>query len=130
VPRSCRRAKRCRYSADGAAEELVGEAIAGRRDEAFLVSKVLPHNATRRGTLKACEASLRRLRTDRIDMYLLHWPGDVPLEETVEAFCGLMRDGKIRHWGVSNFDAVDMYELVSLTDQVLYTLTRRGIEML
>jgi diketogulonate reductase-like aldo/keto reductase len=120
---------------DGAAEELVGEAIAGRRDEVFLVSKVLPENATRRGTITACERSLRRLGTDRIDLYLLHWRGRVPLAETLDAFIALMRAGKIRHWGVSNFDVADMEELVGLagggavaTDQVLYNLTRRGIE--
>ncbi|NEX63280.1 aldo/keto reductase [Noviherbaspirillum galbum] len=120
---------------DGNSENLVGEALAGRRDEAFLVSKVLPSNASRRGTVKACEDSLRRLRTDRLDLYLLHWRGNYPLEETLEAFAQLQRDGKIRHWGVSNFDPGDMAELVSLeaggevsTNQVLYNLTRRGIE--
>lgn len=121
--------------ADGAAEELVGEAIAGRRDEVFLVSKVLPDNASRRGTIAACERSLHRLGTDRIDLYLLHWRGRVPLAETLEAFSSLQRDGKIRHWGVSNFDCPDMEELEDLdggskaaTNQVLYNLTRRGIE--
>jgi diketogulonate reductase-like aldo/keto reductase len=120
---------------DGAAEELVGEAIAGRRDEAFLVSKVLPSNASRRGTVAACERSLRHLGTDRIDLYLLHWRSGTPLEETVEAFETLIRDGKIRHWGVSNFDVGDMEELFALsggrearTNQVLYNLSRRGIE--
>jgi diketogulonate reductase-like aldo/keto reductase len=120
---------------DGAAEELVGEAIAGRRDEVFLVSKVLPDNASRRATITACERSLRRLRTDRLDLYLLHWRGRVPLAETLEAFETLARDGKIRHWGVSNFDPDDMRELTALpggavvsTNQVLYNLTRRGIE--
>ncbi|HEV7618492.1 MAG TPA: aldo/keto reductase [Burkholderiaceae bacterium] len=121
--------------ADGAAEQLVGEAIAGRRDEVFLVSKVLPHNATSRGTIAACERSLRRLGTDRLDLYLLHWRGQVPLAETLEAFVALTRTGKIRHWGVSNFDVADMEELertsgggAVATDQVLYNLTRRGIE--
>lgn len=121
--------------ADGAAEQLVGEAIAGRRGEVFLVSKVLPHNATRRGTIAACERSLRRLGTDRLDLYLLHWRGQVPLAETLEAFVTLTRTGKIRHWGVSNFDVADMEELertlgggAVATDQVLYNLTRRGIE--
>jgi diketogulonate reductase-like aldo/keto reductase len=120
---------------DGAAEELVGEAVAGRRDDVFLVSKVLPDNATRQGTIAACERSLRRLRTDRLDLYLLHWRGRVPLAETLEAFAALERAGKIRHWGVSNFDLADMTELIGLaggaavaTDQVLYNLTRRGIE--
>jgi len=119
----------------GASENLVGEAIHGRRDEAFLVSKVLPQNATARGTVSACEASLKRLKTDRIDLYLLHWQGNVPLEETLEGFESLLHTGKIRYWGVSNFDVADMEELVSLaggeavaTDQVLYNLTRRGIE--
>jgi diketogulonate reductase-like aldo/keto reductase len=121
--------------ADGAAEALVGEAIAGRRDELFLVSKVLPENATRPGTVDACEHSLRRLGTDHLDLYLLHWRGNVPLEETLDAFAALVDAGKIRYWGVSNFDVVDMIELWGLdggtkvaTDQVLYNLTRRGIE--
>ncbi len=121
--------------ADGASEELVGEALGGRRDEAFLVSKVLPSNAGRRGTIEACERSLKRLRTDRIDLYLLHWRGGVPLAETIAAFDHLVQAGKIRHWGVSNLDRQDMAELVGLpggsgvaTDQVLYNLTRRGIE--
>jgi len=121
--------------ADGGAEALVGEAIAGRRDELFLVSKVLPENATRPGTVAACEHSLRLLGTDRIDLYLLHWRGNVPLEETLDAFAALVDADKIRYWGVSNFDVVDMIELWGLaggtnvaTDQVLYNLTRRGIE--
>lgn len=121
--------------ADGAAEKLVGEAIGGRRDEVFLVDKVLPSNATRAGTIAACERSLRRLGTDRIDLYLLHWRGRTPLAETLDAFAILQRTGKIRHWGVSNFDAADMADLVALsegsdvaTDQVLYNLSRRGIE--
>jgi len=120
---------------DGAAEELVGEAIAGQRDKVFLVSKVLPQNAGRAAAVAACERSLRRLGTDSIDLYLLHWRGSVPLEETLEAFLRLKRDGKIRRWGVSNFDLEDMKELSALdgagtvaTDQVLYNLTRRGIE--
>lgn len=120
---------------DGAVEELVGEAIAGRRDEVFIVSKVLPQNATRRGTVAACERSLGRLRTDRIDLYLLHWRGGVPLAETLEALVALQRAGKIRHWGVSNFDVDDMRELLALAggagvavNQVLYNLARRGIE--
>jgi diketogulonate reductase-like aldo/keto reductase len=121
--------------ANGGAEELVGDAIAGRRDDVFLVSKVLPQNATRAGTVAACDRTLRRLRTDRIDLYLLHWRTWVPLPQTLEAFDALVRVGKIRHWGVSNFDVEDMEELVQLprgdavaTDQVLYNLSRRGIE--
>lgn len=120
---------------DGAAEELVGEALAGRRDSSFLVTKVYPHNASRAGTIAACERSLRRLATDRIDLYLLHWRGQVPLAETVAAFGELVRAGKIRHWGVSNFDVADMEALYKVlggadcaTNQVLYNLTRRGIE--
>jgi diketogulonate reductase-like aldo/keto reductase len=120
---------------DGAAEELVAEAIAGRRDEVFLVSKVLPANATRHGTIEACERSLKRLQTDRLDMYLLHWRGSLPLEPTIRAFAELREAGKIRHWGVSNFDAVDLAEVVTVaggdaveTDQVLYNLSHRGIE--
>lgn len=119
----------------GAAEELVGETLAGRRDEAFLVTKVLPYNAGRTDTVNACERSLKRLRTDRIDLYLLHWRGAVPLAETLEAFEDLLRAGKIRHWGVSNFDPADLRELAAepggdamATNQVLYNLTRRGIE--
>ncbi|HET9982533.1 MAG TPA: aldo/keto reductase [Longimicrobiales bacterium] len=121
--------------ADGGAEELVGEAIAGRRDEVFLVSKVLPEHATRTATIDACERSLQRLRADRLDLYLLHWRGPTPLAETLEAFERLIADGKIRYWGVSNFDIDDMRELLEVpggaqvaTDQVLYNLTRRGIE--
>lgn len=120
---------------NGAAEELVGEALGGRRSDAFIVSKVLPHHATRRGTVTACENSLRRLGTDYLDMYLLHWPGAVPLDETLEAFDALLRAGKIRYWGVSNFDTPDMEELLALAggnavaaNQVLYNLMRRGIE--
>jgi diketogulonate reductase-like aldo/keto reductase len=120
---------------DGAAEELVGEAIAGRRDEVYLVSKVLPGHASRQGTAASCQASLRRLGTDRLDMYLLHWRGRVPLAETVEAFEALVQAGTIGCWGVSNFDAPDMDELVAVpggarvqTDQVLYNVARRGPE--
>jgi diketogulonate reductase-like aldo/keto reductase len=119
----------------GASERLVGRAIAGRRDDVFLVSKVMPSHATYEGTLAACDASLGRLGTDRLDMYLLHWRGRVPLEETVAAFEELKRSGRIRHWGVSNFDVSDMHELSAIpggrdvgTDQVLYNLARRGIE--
>jgi diketogulonate reductase-like aldo/keto reductase len=122
---------------DGATEELIGHAIADRREEFFLVSKVLPQHATHKGTVQACESSLKRLRTDRIDLYLLHWRGSVPLEDTLEGFSDLMRTGKIRDWGVSNFDVDDMKELdpiarttgrVASTNQVLYNLMRRGIE--
>ena len=120
---------------DGAAERLIGEAIDKRRDEVFLVSKVLPQHASVRGTLAACEASLRRLRTDRIDLYLLHWRGTIPLEQTLQAFGTLLGEGKIRYWGVSNFDVDDLEELVSLrggdavaANQVLYNLGRRGVE--
>jgi diketogulonate reductase-like aldo/keto reductase len=120
---------------NGAAEELVGEAIAGRRDEVFLVSKVLPGNATCSGTVAACERSLRRLRTDQLDLYLLHWRGAIPFAETLQGFDALIRARKIRYWGVSNFDLADMQELWSLpdganavTDQVLYNLARRAIE--
>ena len=120
---------------DGASETLVGEAIAGRRDEVFLVSKVLPGNAGRAATVRACERSLRRLGTDRIDLYLLHWRGGTPLAETVSAFGEIVASGKIRHWGVSNLDMEDMAELEGVpggtgvaTNQVLYNATRRGIE--
>jgi len=120
---------------DGRSEELIAEAIAGRRDEVFLVSKVYPHNASSKGLPEACERSLRRLRTDRIDLYLLHWRGDVPLAETLRAFRRLKDAGKIRHYGVSNLDLGDMQELWGLpgaegvaTNQLLYNLTRRGIE--
>jgi diketogulonate reductase-like aldo/keto reductase len=102
--------------ADGGAEQLVGEAIEGRRDDVFLVSKVLPHHATLRGTIEACERSLQRLQVDEIDLYLLHWRGPVPLENTLEAFETLIGAGKIRHWGVSNFDVADMEELLGLPD--------------
>jgi diketogulonate reductase-like aldo/keto reductase len=120
---------------DGRAEELVGEAIAGRRDAVFLVSKVLPQHATRRDTVAACEKSLKRLKTDRLDLYLLHWRGSVPFAETLDALSALKRAGKIRHYGVSNLDLADMQELVALeggdgvaTNQLLYNLSRRGIE--
>jgi diketogulonate reductase-like aldo/keto reductase len=120
---------------DGEAEDIVGEAIAGRRDGLFLVSKVLPENASRIDTIAACEGSLKRLRTDRIDLYLLHWRGSTPLQHTLDAFIQLQREGKIRHWGVSNFDTDDMEELLALpggdacaTNQVLYNLKRRRIE--
>lgn len=121
--------------ASGGAEEVVREAIAGRRDEVFVVSKVLPSNASRAATIRACEASLKRLGTDRIDLYLLHWRGSVPLRETVEAFETLKASGKIAAWGVSNFDVGDMQELMSLpgggavaANQVLYHLGSRGID--
>jgi diketogulonate reductase-like aldo/keto reductase len=121
--------------ADGGAEEIVGEAIAGRRDEVFLVSKVYPHHASRKGVLAACERSLKRLATDRLDLYLLHWPGRVPLAETVAGFEALRGSGKIRAWGVSNFDRGGMEELLALPDgrhcaanQVQYHLRCRGIE--
>ena len=119
----------------GAAETLTGEAIAGRRDGVFLVSKVLPSNASRKGTIQACEESLSRLGTDRIDLYLLHWRGSWPLAETLDAFQTLVRDGKILRWGVSNFDVDDCDELCALpggdalaVNQVLYNPGRRGIE--
>lgn len=120
---------------EGRAEELVGEAIAGRRSDVFLISKVYPHNATRPGVEAACERSLRRLKTDYLDLYLLHWRGSVPLAETLQGFQHLQKAGKIRAYGVSNFDTADIEEWVALTggdtlgtDQVLYNLSRRGIE--
>lgn len=120
---------------DGRAEQLIAEAIGDRRDEVFLVSKVYPHNALRKAAITACEGSLRRLKTDRIDLYLLHWRGNVPLAETMEAFVALQQSGKIRHYGVSNLDLADMQELWQVaggpavaTDQLLYNLMRRGIE--
>ena len=120
---------------DGGAEKIVGEVIAGRRDEVFVVSKVYPHNASRKSAMIACERSLRRLRTDRLDLYLLHWPGRIPLAETVDAFERMRADGKIVRWGVSNFDLLAMRELDALpagrhcaTNQVLYHLGERGIE--
>jgi diketogulonate reductase-like aldo/keto reductase len=119
----------------GAAEKIVGEAIAGRRDQVFLVSKVLPENASRQGTIDACERSLKRLRTDHLDTYLLHWRGSYPLEDTIAAFERLERDGKIRRWGVSNFDADDLEEAQAIAgegrmacNQVLYYLQERAIE--
>jgi diketogulonate reductase-like aldo/keto reductase len=119
---------------DGESETLICEAIAGRRDEVFLVSKAYPQNASLARLPRSCEASLERLGTDRIDLYLLHWRGNVPLAETVEAMQRLQRAGKIRHWGVSNLDTDGMEELVDaggstcVTDQILYNLTRRGPE--
>ena len=119
----------------GKAEEIVGEAIAGRHDEVFLVSKVMPQNASRAGTIAACEKSLKRLKTDRLDCYLLHWRGRHPLAETFGAFEELKRAGKIRAWGVSNFDAADLAEAAAIAgaaniacNQVLYHLEERGIE--
>ncbi|TCV99953.1 aldo/keto reductase [Biostraticola tofi] len=121
--------------ADGGAEAVVGKAIAQRRDEVFLVSKVYPQNAGGKQAVTACENSLRRLQTDHIDLYLLHWRGSIPLEQTVEAMQQLQLAGKIKRWGVSNLDISDMEELVSfdagrqcMTDQVLYHLASRGIE--
>jgi diketogulonate reductase-like aldo/keto reductase len=120
---------------EGGAEEVTGEAMAGRRDAIYLVSKVYPHNASAQGTIAACERSLKRLKTDRLDLYLLHWRGGTPLAETVGAFERLVKDGKIRAWGVSNFDINDMAELRGvaggqncLSNQVLYHLGSRGIE--
>jgi len=119
---------------DGAAEMLIGEALGPVRDELFLVSKAYPQNASRKRLPLACEASLRRLGTDRLDLYLLHWRGSVPLGETVEAMEALKAAGKIRHWGVSNLDTDDMEDLLAAggdacsTDQILYNLTRRGPE--
>jgi diketogulonate reductase-like aldo/keto reductase len=121
--------------AEGGAEEVVGEALAGRREQAFVVSKVYPHNASRLGVAVACERSLKRLKTDRIDLYLLHWRGQHPLAETVAGFEALQRAGKIRYWGVSNLDLDDMRELAAVpggdvcaANQLLYNLSRRGIE--
>ncbi|MGH8385095.1 MAG: aldo/keto reductase [Pseudomonas sp.] len=117
--------------AEGGAEQVVGEAISGQRDKVFLVSKVYPHNASHKGVPLACERSLRRLKTDHIDLYLLHWRGQYPLEETVEAFERLRESGKIGRWGVSNFDVDDLQELAAptcATNQVLYNLEERGIE--
>jgi diketogulonate reductase-like aldo/keto reductase len=121
--------------ADGGAEEVVAAAIAGRREQVFVVSKVYPHNASRRGAVAACKRSLKRLGTDRLDLYLLHWRGNIPLAETVDAFESLRREGCIRAWGVSNFDRADMEELFALPDgarcaanQVMYHLGCRGVE--
>ena len=120
---------------EGLSESLIGEALAGRRNDAFLVSKVYPHNASRKGAIAACERSLRRLGTDHLDLYLLHWRGDVPFEDTIEAFQALQAAGKIRHFGVSNLDLADMEEFCDVpggdavaVNQLLYNLTRRGIE--
>ncbi|TBN08061.1 aldo/keto reductase [Agrobacterium cavarae] len=121
--------------ADGRSEEIVGKAIADLRDEVFLVSKVYPFNASATGTIEACERSLKRLGVDHLDLYLLHWRGSHPLEETVAAFEKLKQSGKIRDWGVSNFDTDDMEELFEVengrncaVNQVLYNLSRRGVE--
>jgi diketogulonate reductase-like aldo/keto reductase len=121
--------------ADGGAEEVVGEAISGRRDDVFLVSKVYPWNAGGQRAIAACEGSLKRLKTDYLDLYLLHWCGDIPLEETVSAMQQLIEQGKIRRWGVSNLDAADMQALWNIAggrecaaNQVLYHLASRGIE--
>ncbi|HVC51640.1 MAG TPA: aldo/keto reductase [Stellaceae bacterium] len=120
---------------NGTAEEIVARATAGLRDRLFIVSKVLPHNASQKGVVEACERSLKRLKTDRIDLYLLHWRGSVPLAETMAGFARLLRDGKIRRHGVSNFGLDDMKDWVALgggdtvaTNQILYNLTRRGPE--
>ncbi len=120
---------------EGGAERIIGEAIAGRRDEVFLVSKVYPHHASERGVVAACERSLSRLKTDHLDLYLLHWRGDIALAETVAGFEQLRAAGRIRDWGVSNFDRSDLEELLALPDgahcaanQVLYHLDCRGIE--
>jgi len=124
---------------NGTAEEIVARAIAGQRDRLFIVSKVLPYNASQKGVIEACERSLKRLKTDRIDLYLLHWRGSVPLAETIAGFARLQRDGKIRHHGVSNFSTDDMREWVALANgssrgetvaanQILYNLSRRGPE--
>ena len=120
---------------NGGAEEMVARAAEGVRDDLFIVSKVYPHNASRAGVVTACERSLKRLQTDRIDLYLLHWRGSIPLAETLTGFEQLLREGKIRHFGVSNFDRADMTEWMGLkggervaADQVLYNLTRRGPE--
>jgi aldehyde reductase len=120
---------------EGGAEEAIGEAIAGRRDGLFIVSKVYPHNASRKGAIQACERSLKRLRTGQIDLYLLHWPSQYPITETLEAFIRLKDAGKIRHYGVSNFDVEDLAEAWDApggkeiaANQLLYNLARRGIE--
>jgi len=121
---------------EGGAEEVVAEAVGDRRSQVFLVSKVYPHNASKQGAIAACERSLKRLKTDILDLYLLHWRGSVPLAETLDAFETLKQAGKIQDYGVSNFDADDMKEAIALsggeaiaTNQVLYNLTRRGIEL-
>lgn len=122
--------------AEGGAERVVGDAIEGRRDDVFLVSKVLPQNASYSGTLAACERSLQRLRTDRLELYLLHWPGEHPLEETLRAFVTLQTQGKIRHYGLSNFDLAELVRADGLpggpriaANQVLYNVERRGVEL-
>ncbi|MGD1896823.1 MAG: aldo/keto reductase [Phormidesmis sp.] len=121
---------------EGGAEEVVAEAIAPRRSEVFLVSKVYPHNASRQGVIAACDRSLKRLNTDYLDLYLLHWRGAYPLTETLEAFQSLQQAGKIRDYGVSNFDVDDMEEAMAIpggdrvaTNQILYNLSRRGVEL-
>jgi diketogulonate reductase-like aldo/keto reductase len=120
---------------DGRSESLVAEAIAGQREKVFLVTKVLPSNASRKGVVRSCEASLKRLKTDRVELYLLHWSGSYPLEETVRGFEDLLAAGKIRSWGVSNLDLAEMKQLLALpggkacvANQVLFNLSRRGIE--
>lgn len=131
----CRLIDTAEMYGEGLAEELIGEALLGRRDQAFVVSKVYPHNASASGVVAACERSLRRLKTDRIDLYLLHWRGSIPLAETLKGLAALQQAGKIRHYGVSNLDLADMQELWALpggpgmqTNQLLYNLSRRGIE--
>ncbi len=131
----CRLIDTAEMYGEGLAEELVGQALHGRRDQAFVVSKVYPHNATASGVVAACERSLRRLKTDRIDLYLLHWRGSVPLAQTLAGLAALQQAGKIRHYGVSNLDLADMQELWTLpggtgvqSNQLLYNLSRRGIE--
>lgn len=120
---------------DGGAEKVVGQAIKGRRDEVYLVSKIYPHNATAKGTIEACKRSLERLKTDYLDLYLLHWPGSVPLSETLSAFKVLKKEGLILDYGISNFDLKGMQKAFALpggdeisTNQVLYNLVNRGIE--
>jgi diketogulonate reductase-like aldo/keto reductase len=120
---------------NGRSEELVADVISGRREQVYVVSKVLPENASRRGAISACEHSLKRLKTDYLDLYLLHWRGSIPLEETLEAFSALRERGSIRHYGVSNFDVEDLTEAQTLpggpaiaTNQVLYNLEQRGVE--
>jgi diketogulonate reductase-like aldo/keto reductase len=120
---------------EGKTETLLSEALAGMREKAFLVSKVYPHNASKSGVIAACEHSLKRLKTDRLDLYLLHWRGNIPLQETIAGFEALKRDGKIRHWGVSNFDTEDMQDLFAVqggkacaANQILYNVKRRSPE--
>lgn len=121
--------------ADGGSETVVGKAIKGVRDDLFIVSKVLPYHASFDGTIHACNQSLRRLQTDYLDLYLLHWPGSTPIEETIDAMQSLIEQGKIKRWGVSNFDVDDLLDIESyvqnkqlITNQILYNLTRRGVE--